>query len=92
MIYKIKLSPVAEEQFEEWMRSGSKSVQKKLSVLIDELELHPMTGTGKPERLKGDMQGYWSRRITKADRMVYTIDGDLVLVDVVSLKGHYGDR
>ena len=51
-----------------------------------------MTGTGKPERLKGELQGYWSRRITKADRMVYRIDGDEVQVGIVSMKGHYGDK
>lgn len=51
-----------------------------------------MTGTGKPERLRGNLQGYWSRRITKADRLVYRIDGDAVIVVVVSAKSHYGEK
>ena len=92
MTYKIKLSPIAEEHLDEWQKSGAKVVLKKIVKLFEELEIHPMSGTGKPERLKGDMQGYWSRRITKADRMVYAIDGDMVLVDIVSLRGHYGDK
>lgn len=90
--YRIRLSPLAELQYEEWIRSGQKSVLRKLAGLFDELERHPTSGTGKPEKLKGDLQGYWSRRITKSDRMIYRIDGDIVLVSVVSLKGHYGDK
>ena len=64
----------------------------KLAKLFSELENHPMTGTGKPERLRGNLQGYWSRRITKADRLVYRIDGDAVIVVVVSAKSHYGEK
>lgn len=90
--YHIKLSPIAEFQIDEWKRKGTKSVLKKLANLFDELEKHPTTGTGKPEKLRGDLQGYWSRRITKADRMIYKIEDELVVVDIISLKGHYGDK
>lgn len=90
--YHIKLSPIAEIQIDEWKRKGTKSVLKKLANLFDELEKHPTTGTGKPEKLRGDLQGYWSRRITKADRMIYKIEDELVVVDIISLKGHYGDK
>lgn len=92
MNYRIKLSPDAEEHLEEWKHSGQIAVLQKLAKLFDELEGHPMTGTGKPERLRGNLQGYWSRRITKADRLVYCIHGEEILVSVVSLKGHYGDK
>lgn len=92
MRYRIRLSSMAEEHLEYWRRCGQPSVLRKLAGIFDELEEHPMTGTGKPERLKGELQGYWSRRITKADRMVYRIDGDEVLVGIVSMKGHYGDK
>lgn len=92
MKYQIKFSPDAEAHLEFWIGSGQTTVLKKLGKLFEELEIHPMTGTGKPERLRGDLQGYWSRRITKADRMVYRIYGQEVLVSVVSLKGHYGDK
>ena len=42
--------------------------------------------------LRGNLSGYWSRRITKADRIVYQINGDKVTVSIVSMKGHYGDK
>lgn len=92
MKYRIRLTALAEEHLEYWRQCGKLSVLRKIAGMFDELEEHPMTGTGKPERLKGELQGFWSRRITKADRMIYSIDGDEVLVSVVSMKGHYGDR
>lgn len=92
MKYLIKLSPDAETHLSLWIQSGNKSVLRKLDQLFHELELHPTYGTGKPELLKGDFQGYWSRRITKADRMIYQILTDTVVVSIVSLKGHYGDK
>lgn len=91
-VYRIKLSQNAERQFDEWIASGNIAVLNKIARLLDELENHPMTGTGKPEMLKGNLRGCWSRRITKADRLVYHIDEDIVVVDILSLRGHYGDK
>jgi toxin YoeB len=54
-----------------------------------ELEISPETGTGKPEKLKNNLSGYFSRRINKEHRMVYTIDYELNIVEVYSMKGHY---
>ena len=51
-----------------------------------------MTETGKPAMIRGKLSGYWSRRITKADRIVYHFNGDKVIVSIVSMKGHYGDK
>lgn len=60
--------------------------------LIDELALHPTTGTGKPHRLTGDKQGQWSRSITKKHRLVYEILDDRVVVFIVAAYGHYDDK
>lgn len=92
MKYRIKLTPLADNQYDEWVKSGNQSVLRKLITLFKELEEHPTYGIGKPEKLKGNLQGLWSRRITKADRVIYNIDGDLVIVSVLSLKRHYGDK
>lgn len=92
MKYRIRLSPLAEEHLEEWRKNGNPSVLRKIAGMFEELEEHPMIGTGKPERLKGELQGYWSRRITKADRMIYSIDGMEIIVCIVSMRGHYGDK
>lgn len=92
MIYELILQPEAERHLKEWKRSGQKKVLKKILALFIELREHPTTGTGQVEQLKGDMSGYWSRRIDKSSRMIYTIEDEKVIVTVVSLKGHYGDK
>lgn len=92
MTYRIILSDLAKHHLTEWKQSGKLSVLNKMAQIFRELEAHPMTGTGKPERLKGTLSGFWSRRITKADRIVYSIDGENIKVDVLSAKGHYGDK
>lgn len=89
MTYRIRLSDMAAEQLEYWSQCGNTSAFRKIGKIIAELQEHPMEGTGKPERLRGNLQGWWSRRITKSDRIVYCINGDEVLVDVVSMRGHY---
>jgi toxin YoeB len=65
---------------------------KKADRIIDELYLHPETGTGKPEKLKFELAGYWSRRINKKDRLIYSVEHHIVTVTVVSAIGHYGDK
>lgn len=52
----------------------------------------PQTGTGKPEALKGDFAGLWSRRIDKGARLIYSIYEETVCVYVLSMRGHYGDK
>ena len=62
---------------------------KKLEKLLAELRVHPTTGTGKPEQLKGHRVGEWSRRITKKHRLVYRICDNAVEVLLLSAYGHY---
>ncbi len=92
MIYELILTPEAERHIEEWKRSGQKKTLKKIGDLFEELRQHPKTGTGQVEQLKGDLSGFWSRKITKGARMIYGIEDEKVIVTVVSLKGHYGDK
>lgn len=92
MTYKLILSDEAKAHMEVWRKSGQKKTLKKITDLFDELRLHPKTGTGHVEQLKGNYSGYWSREISKGDRMIYTIEDDRVIVNVVSIKGHYGDK
>jgi len=54
--------------------------------------VHPETGTGKPEKLKYKNENYWSRRVDDKHRMEYVIDNNKVIVFVISLWGHYGDK
>lgn len=92
MIYDLFLTPEAEIHLYEWKKSGQKKILKKIADLFEELRLHPTTGTGKVEQLKGNLTGYWSRKIDKGSRMIYKIENARVMVTVVSLKGHYGDK
>ena len=73
-------------------KNGGKAIAKKIEKLLQELIEHPRTGTGQVEQLKGNMQGKWSRRIDKKNRLVYTIDDEIVTVEVISAKGHYGEK
>lgn len=92
MIYELILSDEAAAHLIEWRNSGQKKTLKKILDLFAELKEHPRTGTGQVEQLKGELSGKWSRRITKRDRLIYSIEDNKVFVYVLSLKGHYGDR
>lgn len=92
MSYELVLMPKAEQHLKEWKKSGQKKILQKIVSLFEELQLHPETGTGQVEQLKGNLQGYWSRRIDKGSRLIYKIEQEIVTVFVISLKGHYGDK
>jgi toxin YoeB len=57
-----------------WQRTDT-NVLQRLNALIRECQRTPFTGTGKPKPLKGDFKGWWSRRITLEDRLVYRVTG-----------------
>ncbi|MBP5590180.1 MAG: Txe/YoeB family addiction module toxin [Bacteroidales bacterium] len=88
MSYKIAFLPCARKDFEEWKKVDVKTVEKIKELLRDIAE-HPYTGIGKPEPLKHNLAGKWSRRINKVDRIIYSVDGDIVLVYIFSMRGHY---
>ena len=92
MRYKLILMPEAERHLKEWRKSGQKKILLKIAALLEELCEHPTTGTGKVEQLKGDLEGFWSRRINKDSRLIYKIEEDIITVFIISLKGHYGDK
>lgn len=67
-------------------------MMRKVKSLLIELSEHPMTGTGRPERLRYAQAGLWSRRINHKDRLIYQIKDDVVEVLVLSMLSHYGDK
>lgn len=83
---KISFSPKAWENYQDWIRHDKK-VLKKINQLLDDIQRDPYEGIGKPEPLKHELSGAWSRRITDEHRLVYTIDKDEI--NVVSCKLHY---
>jgi len=87
MIYSLKFSNQAQNDIDFHKKAGNKNVLKKLLLLLNELAEHPARGTGKPEQLKHQLSGLWSRRINKEHRLIYEIIENRVLIH--SLKGHY---
>ena len=87
--YKIELTETAVEDISNYLKHGDNVSFNKIQSLIDELSMHPRTGTGKPEELKHSLSGYWSRRINKKDRLIYTIHDEVVTVVIISASGHY---
>jgi toxin YoeB len=75
------------DDLEFWKKSGNKKIQAKISELIDDIKLHPFEGIGKPEPLKHQLAGKWSRRIDKEHRLIYAMDNNLIRI--YALKGHY---
>jgi len=74
------------EDFTDWA-SDDKKLYKRLVSLIKETTRNPYTGLGKPEALKHELRGYWSRRINDEHRLVYKVETDRLII--VSCKYHY---
>lgn len=91
MTYELLFSTKAEEDLQQLKKSEPKVFQKAIK-LINELRLHPKIGTGKPEELKYQLTGFWSRRLNQKHRIVYKIDDEKIIVMIVSAKGHYADK
>jgi len=90
--FRVIVSDQAKKDLLQIQKSGDKASIKKVEQIIAELYIHPETGTGKPERLKFDLTGYWSRRINRKDRLIYFIENDIITVTIVSALSHYQDR
>ena len=71
-----------------WQTQDKKTL-KKVNQLVNDIERNNFEGIGKPEALKGNLSGFWSRRIDDANRLIYRINGEFI--DILSCKGHYED-
>ncbi|MBT4921529.1 MAG: Txe/YoeB family addiction module toxin [Rickettsiales bacterium] len=77
---KIIFKGNAYHEFLYWVQKNKK-VTKKLYLLLEDIEKQPYSGIGKPEPLKHQLSGYWSRRISKEHRLVYTIsDSNMIIL------------
>ena len=74
------------EEYQYWVANDRK-ILKKVNELIRDIERNGHTGIGKPEPLKHDLEGFWSRRITEEHRLVYSIDGDNIYI--AKCRKHY---
>ena len=88
---EIVFSKKAQNDLQFWNKSGNKKIIKKISELLQDIQRSPFEGIGKPEQLKHNLSGIWSRRIDKEHRIVYEIiDENIIeILNILSLKGHY---
>ena len=73
-----------------WKKSGQWNIQSRIAKLIEDIEVHPYTGLGKPEALKYELTGLWSREIDKGNRLIYEISENQI--HIISIRGHYFDK
>jgi toxin YoeB len=85
--HKIEFTALAIQHLQFWYKSGDKALLKKIERLIEAIRENPTTGIGKPEMLKHDLAGKYSRRINLEHRIVYKVHDDVIYI--LSLKGHY---
>ena len=77
---------IAWDEYVSWQKEDLKIVEE-INGLLEECIRTPFTGTGKPEPLKGNLTGYWSRRITRTHRLVYLPEDKVIYV--ISCRYHY---
>lgn len=70
-----------------YWQSHDKKILKRINQLLKDISRSPFDGIGKPEPLKEDLAGFWSRRIDDEHRIVYAVENDRVLI--FSCRGHY---
>jgi toxin YoeB len=83
---KLVFSEHAWEDYLYWQRTDKK-ILARINELIKDIQRNKYEGVGKPEPLRHNLSGYWSRRITSEHRMVYRVEGDKILI--AQLRYHY---
>lgn len=82
----IAFTPIAFQEYNEWFETNDQLISR-LKALIRDIDRDPFKGIGKPEPLKGNWAGYWSRRINQEHSLVYKVTDTQILI--AKCKGHY---
>ena len=90
--FRVEITKEAKKDIEKHLKSGNKTSINNIAKILVELTASPYEGTGKPEPLKYDYLGYWSRRINQKDRLIYRVEESIITVYVISALGHYSDK
>lgn len=85
-VKRIVLTATAREDLAFWEETSPKIV-KRINIILESILVDPVNGIGKPEKLKYELSGAWSRRITYIHRIVYEIHGETVVV--LQLQDYY---
>ena len=86
MSNNILFTETAWEDYCYWQNQDKKTL-KKINQVLNDIKRHNFTGIGKPEPLKNELSGFWSRRIDEKNRIVYKIENDII--QIIQCKGHY---
>ena len=89
---EIVLLEQAQKDRDYWKESGNKTIMNRITALLKDIVEHPYTGIGKPEPLKYDLSGKWSRRINSEHRLIYSVNEDIVTVYVFAMRYHYSKK
>ena len=73
-----------------WWQTQDKKTIRRINMLIKDMQRNPFEGIGKPEPLKGDLSGWWSRRIDDDNRIVYRVKDNALVI--ANCKNHYEDK
>ncbi len=73
-----------------WWQTHDKKSIKRINLLIRDMQRSPFDGIGKPEPLKDNLSGWWSRRIDEENRIVYRVQDDAIVI--VSCRNHYDEK
>jgi toxin YoeB len=84
----LTFTPSAWDDYQ-WFVQHDRKLVKRINQLIQDALRSPFEGIGKPEALKGDLSGYWSRRINDEHRLVYTVKDDSLVI--IACRYHYDD-
>ena len=80
---EIRFTKTALDDLTYWKKNGNKQIQLKIEALLADIAEHPFTGIGKPEPLRFELAGHWSRRI------IYRVEGEQIVVVIISMRYHY---
>ena len=83
---QIQFSETAWSQLNEWLTTDRKTFAR-IQALIADTTREPFSGIGKPELLKHNLSGYWSRRIDSENRLIYRVNNDVL--EIIACRGHY---
>jgi len=84
---ELEITETAKEDIKFFIKSGQTSLVKKIEKLLIDIKETPFTGIGKPEPLKYNHTGKWSRRINSEHRVIYSVNGEIIYI--YSVRGHY---
>lgn len=79
----------AREDYLYWQKQDKKTL-KRINQLLQDIDRNGHSGIGKPEPLKGNLQGYWSRRIDDTNRLIYRIHENRI--EILQCRSHYGNK